>query len=100
MSKNRFEQVDEPQPDAVTLVLRKRDEDGASGTVTCPAGLTAGRIGTDLTTDDMPLKDAFRGAIRLANEIKAPIVVVDPDGLWQSEWGDLYRDEGEEADEA
>jgi len=46
---------------------------------------------TDLTTDKMPIKDAFRGAIQLANDIKAPVVVVDPDQLWQAEWGDLYR---------
>jgi len=39
----------------------------------------------------MPIKDAFRGAIQLANEIKAPVVVMDPDSLWQAEWGDLYR---------
>jgi hypothetical protein len=39
----------------------------------------------------MPLKDAFRGAIRTGNEMKVPVVVVDPDSLWQAEWGDLYR---------
>ena len=38
--------------------------------------------------------EAFRSAIRLANEIKSPIVVLDPDGLWKPEWGDLYRDDG------
>jgi hypothetical protein len=52
----------------------------------------AGRQEADaLATDQMPAKDAFRAAIRLANEIKAAIVVVDPDALWQPEWGDLYR---------
>ena len=35
--------------------------------------------------------EAFRSAIRLANEIKSPIVVLDPQGLWNAEWGDLYR---------
>jgi hypothetical protein len=44
-----------------------------------------------MTSDALPSKDAFRSAVRLANEIKAPIVVIDPEGLWQSEWGDLYR---------
>jgi hypothetical protein len=29
--------------------------------------------------------------VKLANEIKAPIVVMDPDGLWNAEWGALYR---------
>ena len=36
--------------------------------------------------------EAFRSAIRLANEIKAPIVVIDAEGGWMAEWGDLYRD--------
>jgi hypothetical protein len=27
----------------------------------------------------------------LANELKLPIVVVDPDGGWKQEWGELYR---------
>jgi hypothetical protein len=37
--------------------------------------------------------EAFRSAIRLANEIKAPIVVVDPDRVWNEEWGELYREQ-------
>ena len=40
----------------------------------------------------MPPVEAFRAAIRLANEIRAPIVVEDPQGLWQEEWGVLYRE--------
>jgi hypothetical protein len=36
--------------------------------------------------------EAFRAAVRLANEIRAPIVVEDPQGLWQDEWGVLYRE--------
>jgi hypothetical protein len=31
--------------------------------------------------------------VRLANEIKAPIVVEDAQGLWQDEWGELYRED-------
>jgi hypothetical protein len=94
MPKNRFEQVDEVQSDAITLGLSHRDGEPC-GTVTCPAGLTGGQeaaaLADVLATDRMPAKDAFRAAIRLANEIKAAIVVVDPDALWQPEWGDLYR---------
>jgi hypothetical protein len=98
MPKNRFEQVDEVQSDAITLGLTHRDGEPC-GTVTCPAGLTGGQeaaalaaaLADVLATDRMPAKDAFRAAIRLANEIKAAIVVVDPDALWQPEWGDLYR---------
>jgi hypothetical protein len=46
-----------------------------------------------MTSDQLSTMEAFRSAIRLANELKAPIVVMDPDGLWQSEWGALYRAE-------
>jgi len=90
MARNRFEQVDEKQDDAITLSLWRVD-DHMYGTVTVPSGLSGGKLPTNLTTDKMPIKDAFRGAIQLANEIKAPVVVVDPDSLWQAEWGDLYR---------
>jgi hypothetical protein len=90
MARNRFEQVDEKQEDAITLSLCKA-EDNVYGTVTVPKALSAGKVPTDLTTSRMPIKDAFRGAIRLANEMKAPVVVMDPDSLWESEWGDLYR---------
>jgi hypothetical protein len=90
MARNRFEQVDEKQDDAITLSLWKVG-DNMYGTVTVPKAISAGRVPTDLTTDKMPIKDAFRGAIQLANDIKAAVVVMDPDNLWQAEWGELYR---------
>jgi hypothetical protein len=90
MPKNRFEQVDETQPDAITLRLSS-GEDQAVGTVTCPAALTEGRFPADLTAGPGPAKDAFRHAVKLANEFKAAVVVVDPDALWEAEWGELYR---------
>lgn len=93
MSKNRFEQVDEAPDDAMTLTLR-RDGDKMYGVVTCPASATGGRLPKDFTSDEMPLKDAIRSAIGLANEMKVPLVVSDPDGLWQPEWGVLYREDG------
>lgn len=90
MARNRFEQVDEKQDDAITLSLWKV-EDRMYGTVTVPKELGGDKMPMDLTTDKMPIKDAFRGAIQLGNDMKAPVVVVDPDSLWQAEWGDLYR---------
>lgn len=90
MPRNRFEQVDEIQPDAITLTLAAGD-DGAVGTVTCPAALTNGRFPADLTAGPGPAKDAFRHAIKLGNEFKAAVVVVDPETKWDPEWGDLYR---------
>jgi len=90
MAKNRFEQVDEPQSDAITLSLRK-GEASPTAQVICPAILANGRLAQDTTSAEMPLIEGFRSAVRLANEIKAPIVVLDPENLWIAEWGDLFR---------
>ena len=90
MPKNRFEQVDEVQSDAITLTLAKSEGEPV-GTVTCPAALTGGRFTGDLTAGPGPAKDAFRHAVKLGNEFRAAVVVADPDGVWEAEWGDLYR---------
>lgn len=90
MPRNRFEQVDEVQPDAITLVLR-RAEDGETGSVTFPASASGGRRSTDQISSPIAAQDAFRGAIRLANDMKVALVVCDPERVWKSEWGDLYR---------
>lgn len=96
MARNKFEQVDEVQPDAITLSLR-RDGDREAGTVIFPASASGGRLAEDQVSARGSAKDAFRSALRLANEMKVPVVVMDPDGVWQSEWGDLSRfEEGEE----
>lgn len=92
MAANRFEQVDEPQPDAITLSLSARDGE-TFGRISCPADLAGGHLVNDFVSDEMKPVDAFRSAIRLANEIKAPIVVEDAQGLWQDDWGVLYREE-------
>jgi len=90
MARNRFEQVNEPQADAITLSLSKKHGD-AKGKILCPAAVSAGRLPTDMTSEERGTVEAFRAAIRLANELRAPIVVMDPDHVWQAEWGDLYR---------
>jgi hypothetical protein len=91
MAKNRFEQVDEVQPDAITLSLWRQGEE-SFGNVSCPAEITGGRLAGDQVSEKASVVDAFRQAVRLANEIKAPLVVFDPDALWKPEWGDLYRE--------
>jgi hypothetical protein len=95
MARNRFEQVDAPQPDAITLSLMARDGQ-TFGTITCPAAVSNGRLQQDVASGEMGDLEAFRSAIRLANEIKAPIVVIDPHGIWKPEWGDLYQVTGED----
>jgi hypothetical protein len=92
MAANRFEQVDEPQPDAITLSLGARDGE-TFGRISCPAELAGGHLVNDFVSDEMAPVEAFRSAVRLANEIRAPIVVEDMQGLWQDDWGVLYREE-------
>ena len=92
MTINRFEQVDEAPSDALTLTLL-RDGEAGSGRFVCPATATRGGLPKDFRSPPMPIKEAFRAAIKFANDVKVAMVVVDPDGLWQAEWGTLYRDE-------
>jgi hypothetical protein len=90
MARNRFEQVDEIQPDAITLIL-KRENDGDTASIVFPASAASGRLSSDQISPPLPVEAAYRGAIRLANDMKVAIVVCDPDAAWNSEWGDLYR---------
>jgi hypothetical protein len=90
-SKNRFEQVDKVQPDAITLSLAK-DGDREAGTVIFPASASAGRLAQDSISAALPPMESFRSAVKLANEMKVAIVVMDPNGVWKPEWGDLFRD--------
>ncbi len=91
MTRNTFEQVDGPPSDALSLILAL-DGEKRSGTLVCPASATNGQLPKDFQSAEMPLKEAFRAAIKFANDFKVPMVVIDPDGLWQAEWGTLYRE--------
>jgi hypothetical protein len=86
---NRFEQVDEVVGDAVTIILAQR-ADGQWAKVVCPKSAHES-LAADRVTEAIPPKDALSGAVRLANQLKRAIVVVDPDGVWKPEWGELYR---------
>jgi hypothetical protein len=92
MARNRFERVDEPQPDALSLILRQTGE-GQVGAVQVPTSALDGRLDRSIESGDLPIVDAFRSAIKLANELSVAIVVIDPDNVWREEWGELYRDE-------
>ena len=52
MAKNRFEQVDEPQPDAITLSLGQRDGK-TFASIACPADLAAGHLTNDFVSDEL-----------------------------------------------
>ena len=90
---NRFEQVDEVVGDAITIVLAQ-GADGQWAKVVCPKSAHESLV-ADRVTERMAPKDALSGAVKLANQLKLAIVVLDPDGVWKKEWGELYRDEGE-----
>ena len=94
---NRFEQVDEIVDDAITVALEQR-ADGPWAKVICPKSAHES-FKADMATEPMAAKDALSGAVRLANEKNLAIVILDPDGVWNAEWGELYRpDEGTEGE--
>ena len=98
MAKNRFEQVDDVQDDAITLEVGLGDardqarvhlplaakDKGVSGAAQEDE---AGRMASDL----LPAVEAFRSSVKLANELRMPIVVVDVGSAWDETWGALYR---------
>jgi hypothetical protein len=90
MARNRFEQVDELQPDAINLTL-SRNGDSEVGVIHCPRTAAADRLPTDITSEEVPAFKALTGAIQLANARRIPIVVIDHQGIWNSEWGELWR---------
>jgi hypothetical protein len=94
---NRFEQVDEIVGDAITIILEQRP-DGQWAKVFCPASAHDALL-EDRMSESLAPKDALAGAVKLANELKLAIVVLDPDAVWKWEWGELYRwqDDAEES---
>ena len=94
MANNRFEKVDELQSDAINLTLVQKS-DGQVGIIYCPKAAAPNLLPADLTSEEMPVKDAVVGAIQLANSKKIPIVVIDRDNIWRKEWGELWRYEEE-----
>jgi hypothetical protein len=95
MAKNRFERVSEVQPDAITLSLSRSGDGGEVGSVTCPAAASGGRLSEDRVSTGLPAIDSFRAAVKLANEMKLAIVVMDPDNVWKDNWGELFTPVGD-----
>jgi hypothetical protein len=93
---NRFEQVDTPQPDALNLILALAAGQ-PMGRVVIPGSALPGTAPGDIDSGLLPPVDAFRAAVKLANEMKLAVVVIDTAALWQSEWGVLYREDVDDA---
>ena len=95
---HRYEQVDLPSNKAVTLTLGTnggRDR----GDVTGPAELTLRQQIVACTPQPGSLTPtkAFAMAEKLADHTGLPLVVVDPNGIWNPVWGELYRSTGSRA---
>ncbi len=93
MRRNRFETVDEVQDDAITLELAAGgDPEMARVHVPGPGTAPAGEpVEAEKVSEPLARKDAFRGAIQLANTMKMPVVVMGDESAWDPVWGDLYR---------
>ncbi len=93
MARNQFEQVDEIQQDALNFTLRKDPAGGEIpfGQVQCSAACTQGRLPKGYNSGEMLAPEAYRAAIKFANDFKLPIVVIDADSVWPKQWGELYR---------
>lgn len=95
MRRNRFETVDEVQDDAITLELAAGGDPEMAvvhvpGPGTAPASADA-PVEAEKVSEPLARKDAFRGAIQLANTMKMPVVVMGDATAWDPLWGDLYR---------
>lgn len=90
MPRNRFEQVDDIQPDALNLTLTRKGE-AEVGSMHIPKTATTPALPADLTSEEAPAEKALIAAIQFANARKIPIVVIDRENVWKSQWGDLWR---------
>jgi hypothetical protein len=95
MARNRFEKVDDIQPDAINLTLSKKG-DLEVGVMHVPKTAAERGLPADLTSEEVPAEKALVAAIQYANARKIPIVVIDNDNIWRTEWGDLWRYEEDE----
>ena len=95
---HRYERVDQPSNKAVTLTFGTnggRDR----GEVTGPTKIILGQqvdVRTPQPGSLTPTK-AFAMAEELADQLGLPLVVIDPDGIWNPIWGELYRSTGPRA---
>jgi hypothetical protein len=87
---NRFEQVDEVVADAITISLSQTPE-GQGAKVFSPKSVHESLV-ADRMTEPAPPKDTLSGAVRLANQLKVAIVVIDPDTVWKAKWGEPCRE--------
>ena len=72
-------------------VLEAPDGEADKARVHVPAAHEGNALAVQNTSEPLPKVAAFRGAVKLANTLKLPIVVMGDEAGWDSAWGDLYR---------
>jgi hypothetical protein len=95
---HRYEQVDHLSNKAVTLTFGTnggRDRGGVTG----PTEINFDRqsVARALQPGALTPTKAFAMAEELADLLGLPLVVVDPNGIWNPVWGELYRTTGARA---
>ena len=70
MADNRFEQVDEIQPDALNLTLARK-ADGLNGSFHIPVAAMTMKLPKPIDSGDMDAKDAFRAAVKTRQPVAA-----------------------------
>ena len=78
-----------PNPDEVTIRIHQ-DGGAVLGEVTCPGGLTGSHTAAETDHDgSLGVHQALASAIALAGKHGNTIGVIDEEGLWRPEWGNL-----------
>ena len=86
MARARFEKIDEIQNDAIKLMLKR--EKGRNGIGHIPGNRKRQPTERDQISQCAAHRGIDRCAIHFAND---EIVVCDLDGIWKTDWRDLYR---------
>lgn len=85
----------EPKNGEVTIRIHQ-DADAVLGEVTCPGGLIGSGTAAELDHDGaLGVHQALASAIALAGKTGNRIGVIDPEGHWHAEWGDLSEEGAE-----
>jgi hypothetical protein len=90
----RYERVDRPR-DRCVAVTFWRHAGAPFGSITGPNVSILGseyRVPSPLRRPS-PASQAFTTAEEFARDLAMPLVVIDPEGIWNASWGDLYRAE-------
>ena len=80
-----------PDPNEVTIRIHQ-DAGAVLAEVTCPGGLRGSHTAAEADQDgSLGVHQALASAIALAGEHEGRIGVIDEEGLWRPEWGDLVE---------